>query len=179
MATHTEKDFEQLLNEIYGPVNITGHDYESGYAIKLVDPIMFRESYLEWLDQSGVAGEFPEIDFDTLPEDTEDCELISLNELKDFNLVDHRDLWDDVVVVLKDGTAIHIIDSSNMDEYEYDEQSGLFSGPYGPEMCAGCVDCHAYVYKPVSHTWELTEDPVYEYYPMDTLESFLKRNQFI
>lgn len=178
MATHTEKDFEQLLNEIYGPVNITGHDYESGYALKLVDPIMFRESYLEWLDQSGAAGEFPEIDFDTLPEDTEDCELISLNELKDVVLADSNE-WDDVVVVLKDGTAIHIIDSSNMDEYEYDEQSGLFSGPYGPEMCAGCVDCHAYVYKPVSHTWELTEDPVYEYYPMDTLESFLKRNQFI
>lgn len=178
MTTHTEKDFEQLLNEIYGPVNITGHDYESGYALKLVDPIMFRESYLEWLDQSGAAGDFPNIDFDTLSERLEDPSIVRFDELKDVVLADSNG-WDDMAVVLKDGDVVHIIDSTNLDEYEYDEQSGLYVSPYGPEMCAGCVDYIIYNYDFKTHSWIEFDSALFEYYPGDTLESFFERNQVI
>lgn len=179
MATHTEKDFEKMMNDEYELATIAGHSYGAGYALRLVDPILFRQAYLDWLDEAGVAGDFPEIDFDTLPEETEDCELMLYDSIKEFTLMDHRNLWDDTVVVTEDGFAIHIVDSSNMDEYTFRNEDELWDSPYGTKLCAGCVDFYAYIYKPVSHIWEEIDNGVYEYYPEDTLQTFLERNQVI
>jgi len=37
-----EKEFEEYLDEIYGPVKICGYEYPAGQALKEVDPIAFR-----------------------------------------------------------------------------------------------------------------------------------------
>lgn len=179
MTTHTEKDFEQMMNENYELADIAGLKYAAGYALRLVDPILFRQAYLDWLDEAGVAGEFPDIDCDTLPECVKEMgDLHHYSEFRDVVLSESNE-WDDTAVVLNDNRVITLVDSSNMDEYEYDEQSGLFVSPYGPEMCSGCVDFYVFKYRPVFQTWEEQENGVYEYYPGDTLQTFLERNQVI
>lgn len=37
-----ERDFEELLNDSFGDVNICGMNYPAGTALKKVDPIAFR-----------------------------------------------------------------------------------------------------------------------------------------
>ena len=178
MTTHTEKDFEQMMNNTCKLADIAGFKYEAGYALRLVDYQQFRELYLYWLDNAGIKGDFPEIDFDALSERLEDPTLVRFDELKDVVLADSNG-WDDVAVVLKDGDVVHIIDSTNLDEYEFDDQSGLYVSPYGPEMCAGCVDYIIYNYDFKTHTWKEFDSALFEYYPGDTLESFFIRNQVI
>ena len=178
MTTHTEKDFEQMMNNTCKLADIAGFKYEAGYALRLVDYQQFRELYLYWLDNAGIKGDFPEIDFDTLPEDVEGLELCLYKDIKDTVLTDGG--WDFKAVVSDDGQLITVvIDSSNLDEYEYDEQSGLYVSPYGPEMCAGCVDFITYAYDFKTHSWNEFDSALFEYYPMDTLESFFERNELI
>lgn len=38
----TDEEFEDILNELYEPVNICGMQYEQGTALKELDPIAFR-----------------------------------------------------------------------------------------------------------------------------------------
>ena len=107
MTTHTERDFEQSINEIYGPVNIAGHEYEAGYALKLVDPILFRESYYMWLDMENIPDGYEGIDFDTLPEDVRDVPRRPYKEMKDIVLTEGG--WDWTAVISDDGMFCTII----------------------------------------------------------------------
>ena len=175
MTTHTERDFEQLLNEIYKPASIAGSEYEAGYALRLVDPIMFRESYLNWLDSENIPDGYEGIDFDTLPEDIRDMPRRPYKEMKDIVLTEGG--WDWTAVISDDGMfCTVIIDSENLDEYEFDEQSGLYVSPYGPEMCAGCIDYITYQYDPLTHEWDEVFSALFEYYPCETLKDFYDRN---
>ena len=56
--------FEDMLDEVCGPVIIAGHSYDAAYALKEVDPIAYREAFLNWLDSEGVdsdslTGDYP------------------------------------------------------------------------------------------------------------------------
>lgn len=44
----TEEQYEELLNEIYGDVEIAGFSYATGYALKELDPIAFRCRYSDY-----------------------------------------------------------------------------------------------------------------------------------
>ena len=178
MTTHTERDFEQLMNEIHAPADIAGFKYEAGYALRLVDPILFRQAYLDWLDSENIPDGYEGIDFDTLPEDVKGMEIVHYRDIKDTILTDGG--WDFRAVVSEDGRTITtVIDSTNLDEYEYDDQSGLYVSPFGPEMCAGCVDYTVYNYDFKTHSWNEFDSALFEYYPGDTLESFFLRNRLI
>lgn len=50
-----ESAYEEFLNEIYGVVTICGMEFDSGHALKELDPIAFR---------CGVADEYVEVDLD-------------------------------------------------------------------------------------------------------------------
>lgn len=37
-----ENDFVDMLNDIYGEVEICGYKYGAGYALREIDPVAFR-----------------------------------------------------------------------------------------------------------------------------------------
>lgn len=45
-----QTQFDDMLDETYESVNICGHDYTPSYALKSVDPIAYRESFLAYAD---------------------------------------------------------------------------------------------------------------------------------
>ncbi len=45
-----EQDYEAYLNEAYPPINICGIEYDTGYALRQVDPTAFRVGFADWLD---------------------------------------------------------------------------------------------------------------------------------
>ena len=38
----TDEDYEEKLNNIYGPVHICGLEFKSGWVLKKLDPIAFQ-----------------------------------------------------------------------------------------------------------------------------------------
>lgn len=44
----TEEEYEEMLNDIYGDVNICGGTYTSGHALKMLDPTAFRVGLSDW-----------------------------------------------------------------------------------------------------------------------------------
>ena len=179
MATHTERDFEQLLNEIYKPASIAGSEYEAGYALRLVDPIMFRESYLNWLDSENIPDGYEGIDFDTLPEEARGCDIVTYESIKTLPLFG-GDGWDDKnIVYIRNGKVflVHAVDSSQLDEYEYDpETPDLCWGEENGERYSirGAFDFYKYEYSPLGHSWEEVDTGWYGYDyngERDTIES--------
>ena len=64
---YSEEDYENDLNESYGDVVIAGHAYETGLALRAVDPVAFRMGYSESLDYYARDPEslgFEEVDDD-------------------------------------------------------------------------------------------------------------------
>lgn len=53
-AWQAERDFEELLGEIYGTVEICGYTFDAGRALKELDPIAFREGMLNHYDTEGI-----------------------------------------------------------------------------------------------------------------------------
>lgn len=51
---YSEDDFVDILNEEYGEVEIVGYTYMAGDVLREIDPIAFRELYLDWLDSEGI-----------------------------------------------------------------------------------------------------------------------------
>lgn len=51
--------FEELMNELYGDVDVCGFSKPSGTLLREVDPIAFNESYLNYCNALS-AGEFDE-----------------------------------------------------------------------------------------------------------------------
>lgn len=50
---YTEEMYETDLNECYGDVDIGPYSYPMGRALRRVDPVAFREGYLDALDNLG------------------------------------------------------------------------------------------------------------------------------
>jgi len=46
---HTEQDYDDVLDEIYGTVEIAGHLYTTSEALKAVDPIAYDNGFNDWL----------------------------------------------------------------------------------------------------------------------------------
>jgi len=46
----TERDFQEMLNDEYEPVEIMGSTYYIGNIIREIDPILFRSAYFDYLD---------------------------------------------------------------------------------------------------------------------------------
>jgi len=44
----TEDQFEDYLTELYGKVDICGVEYNSGYALRELDPIAFDVAYSDY-----------------------------------------------------------------------------------------------------------------------------------
>lgn len=38
----SDKDYEKILNDIYGNINICGYEWPAGYVFKEIDPIAFE-----------------------------------------------------------------------------------------------------------------------------------------
>lgn len=49
-----EQQYEDLLDEVYGVVNIAGMDFDTGRTLRLLDPIAFRCGMLDYFDSEGI-----------------------------------------------------------------------------------------------------------------------------
>ncbi len=54
--------YENMLNEVYEPVSICGYSYEQGSALKELDPIAFRQGFLDYIDVEVKDGALIEKD---------------------------------------------------------------------------------------------------------------------
>lgn len=59
--TNAETAFNKDLSELYGAVDIMGYQFSTGPALRKLDPIAYREAFLDWLDseQSWVEECYP------------------------------------------------------------------------------------------------------------------------
>lgn len=54
----TEEQYDEMLDDVYGTVKIAGLEYETSRALKELDPIAWREGYLDYMNsQSDVYAE--------------------------------------------------------------------------------------------------------------------------
>lgn len=51
----TEEEYEEYLNEEFTVQEIMGDDYGAGSVLRAVDPIAFRESFLDFLDSAELT----------------------------------------------------------------------------------------------------------------------------
>lgn len=187
MTAHTEKDFEQLLNEINPLANIAGHEYEAGYALRLVDPILFREMYLEWVDSDECLDGFEDVDFDTLPEEARGCDIVTFEDAKYLPLFGGKG-WDDRNIIYKDEGKVflvHAVDSSQLDEFEsYSETPDILWGEEEDGKrysIRGAFDFYKYEYHLFDHSWEEVDSGWYGYDyngERDTIETIFDRVVF-
>lgn len=49
-----ENEFREQLNELYDPYKIGIFEFYAGDILKEMDPIAFREDFLNWLDAEGI-----------------------------------------------------------------------------------------------------------------------------
>ena len=47
-AYSDESDYADMLDDVYGTVEICGMDYSASHALKLVDPVAFRVGFSDW-----------------------------------------------------------------------------------------------------------------------------------
>ena len=57
-----EDTFADGLNDCYGPVSVCGYEYDAGRVLREVDPVAFREGFLDWLDAQQSDGELRSIE---------------------------------------------------------------------------------------------------------------------
>lgn len=50
-----EERYDDMLNEVYGDIELAGLTYSTARTLKLVDPIAYRTGFLDWID--GETGE--------------------------------------------------------------------------------------------------------------------------
>lgn len=53
----SEDEFERYLNFYYDDVEVFGNFYEMGTALRALDPVAFRQAYLDYLDAEGLEEE--------------------------------------------------------------------------------------------------------------------------
>lgn len=73
---YSEEDYENDLNESYGDVVIAGHAYETGLALRAVDPVAFSTGYSESLDY--FARDPESLGFEEVDEDDDDYDSESV-----------------------------------------------------------------------------------------------------
>lgn len=56
-----EEQFEDMLNDVYPMIEIVGMYFEPGAALKELDPIAYRESFLDYINSQVEDGELEEI----------------------------------------------------------------------------------------------------------------------
>ena len=57
-----EDSFEEGLGDCWGTVSVCGYEYDAGRALRELDPIVFRESFLDWIDAQQRDGELRSIE---------------------------------------------------------------------------------------------------------------------
>lgn len=55
----TKERFDDWVDELVGPVDILGMEYNSSYVLKTIDSIAYREMYLNWIN-----AEYPDSEWD-------------------------------------------------------------------------------------------------------------------
>ena len=48
--SEAEERYHEMINEVYGELNICGYTYETARVFKEIDPIAYRCGYFDWLD---------------------------------------------------------------------------------------------------------------------------------
>lgn len=48
------KAYEESLDDIYGTVNICGHEFFASQALKEIDHHAYYERFLDWMDSKGI-----------------------------------------------------------------------------------------------------------------------------
>lgn len=66
-----EDRYQDTLDEIYGEVDIAGHSFSTGRALRELDEIAFREGFNNWIDSEVQDGNYRE--YVDSPE-CEDCQ---------------------------------------------------------------------------------------------------------
>lgn len=57
-----EDRFTEMLDDCYDLVPVCGYEYAAGRAFRELDPIAFRESFLNWIDARQKGGELRSIE---------------------------------------------------------------------------------------------------------------------
>ena len=61
MNTHSEydlnKSFSEYLDEVHPLIEVFGYKFEASRALRKLDPIAYREMYLNWLDVNNFEEE--------------------------------------------------------------------------------------------------------------------------
>lgn len=55
-----EDRYEELLNEVYGEVDIAGYSMSTGHVLREMDYTAFREGFNDWIDSEIQDGNFRE-----------------------------------------------------------------------------------------------------------------------
>jgi len=50
---NAEKSFRDMLDDCYEPIKICGYEYPPSYALKEIDPIAYRQEFLNYADSEG------------------------------------------------------------------------------------------------------------------------------
>lgn len=45
--------FEETFDEIYGEVKFGQLSYQASYVLKEIDPIAYKQAFLDWIDMEG------------------------------------------------------------------------------------------------------------------------------
>lgn len=56
------EQYDQLLNDCYGEINICGYHYNAAYALKRLDSIAYGEGLNNWLDSENLTTDENEAD---------------------------------------------------------------------------------------------------------------------
>ena len=57
-----EDEFSDQLDDCWGPASVCGYEYGAGRSLRELDPIVFRESFLAWIDARQKDGELRSIE---------------------------------------------------------------------------------------------------------------------
>jgi len=76
-----ECDFDELLDELYGEIEVCGYGYSSGYVLKEVDPTAYRCELNDW--KSSRSSEIMEELENMEPGDEDEIEGIEITCVDD------------------------------------------------------------------------------------------------
>lgn len=46
--------YDEMLNEVYGPVKLGDQDYDAARVLRQVDPVRYRTGFGDWADAQGI-----------------------------------------------------------------------------------------------------------------------------
>lgn len=57
-----EDTFSDGLDDCWEPVSVCGYEYPAGRVLRQIDPVVFRESFLDWLNAQQSGGELRSVE---------------------------------------------------------------------------------------------------------------------